>query len=91
MSFHAPFVPQTILTHEVAMRYLALRKARLIGQLWTEGNGQYFLAPVEAIHGYNERRPISTARLTELVNSTPLVERKPAESERPGRMATCAA
>jgi hypothetical protein len=96
MSYSDRIVSAPMLEHEVIVRYLALRKAGLIGQLWCEGDGCFFLAPVDAHHGYNERRPIGHVRLTELISSIHLVEampdRKPVESERqPAARAICAA
>lgn len=48
--------------HDTLIRYLALRKLRLIGMLWVEADC-LFLAPLDAIHGFNVRENISWANL----------------------------
>ena len=57
--------------HDTLMRYLALRKARLIGMLWVECDHCY-LAPLGAVHGYNAREFITPAELHRLVEAAEL-------------------
>lgn len=69
MSWHSDveYVATTLLTHDQVLRYLALRRARLIGMLWSD-SGHYFLAPL----GVDRRDcadPISKIRLMSLIET----------------------
>ncbi len=57
--------------HDTLIRYLALRKARLIGMLWVECDHCY-LAPLDAIHGYSAREFITQVDLHRLIEALEL-------------------
>lgn len=61
---------------EMLMRYVELRRAGLMGQLWIEGS--YYYAPLGTPHAYNGRQPISRADFGALVQQA---GRKPVVSE----------
>lgn len=74
------------LSHDQTMRYLALRRQRRIGALWTEGSGAYFLAPL----GIDRRDCADLIGVASLINlmdrieaeSDSLCDRKPVAAER---------
>lgn len=62
---------------ELLTRYLELRREKLMGQLWIEGNVWYY-SPLGTPHGFNGRVAISRGDFKALVT---LAERKPVRSE----------
>lgn len=52
--------------HDILLRYLALKKKKLIGMLWVEQD-QCYLAPLICFHAYNVRENITWANLVRMI------------------------